>query len=366
MSGDDMAARAGARPRPLIDGVALYWPDDEPCAVDLSDNTNLWGMPPAAARELQSLSSGAVARYPQLYSETLRGAIAQHFAVTPEMVVTGCGSDDVLDASIRAFGEPGTVLAHVDPTFTMIPTFARLNGLLPRPIPLTPAYDADVDALLGADASVIYLCSPNNPTGTDLQRASIECVVDGAPGIVIVDEAYSEFSGTTVVDLLARHDRLLVARTFSKAYGLAGLRVGYMLGAPALVSAITKARGPYKANVAGERAAFAALTRDQSWVAARATEATTIRERLLAALRSLGLRPLPSSANFVLVPVSRASKVSAAMQRRGVLVRAFDRLTPIDDALRATEGAALRIGVGPWEQVAQALEALREALAECA
>jgi histidinol-phosphate aminotransferase len=358
--------RAGIAPRAFLESVPLYQPGDEPCAVDLSDNTNLWGAPPAAARELRSLSSGIVARYPDLYSEQLRNALARHFSLRPDMIVTGCGSDDVLDAAIRAFGEPGSKLAYIDPTFTMIPTFARLNGLVPQPVALTASYDADADGLLEQKASIIYLCSPNNPTGTTLTRKSIEYVLETFDGVLIIDEAYAEFAGESVVDLLSRYERLLVARTFSKAYGLAGLRVGYMLGASSAVAAITKVRGPYKVTAAGERAARTAVLEDQDWVSARALDAVSIRQRLTAELQALGLAPLPSRANFVLVPVHRAPVVAAAMRRRGVLVRAFGNLAPIDAALRETGGSALRIGVGPWDQVATALTALREALAECA
>jgi len=354
------------RPRALLEGVSLYLPDDEPCVVDLSDNTNLWGMPPAAVRELRALSSGAVARYPATYSEQLRQALARHCSVTPDMVVTGCGSDDLLDATIRAFGEPGSAVAHVDPTFTMIPTFARLNGLVPRAVPLTSSYDADVSAILAEDPSIVYLCSPNNPTGTRLARESIVRTIDESRCIVIVDEAYAEFAGESVADLLSRSDRLLVSRTFSKAYGLAGLRVGYMLGAPGAIAAISKVRGPYKVNVVGERAALAALVEDQEWVAARVVDAIEIRDRVLDALRTIGLEPLPSSANFVLVPMGKAPDVAAAMRRNGVLVRAFRNLSPIDPALRASDGAALRIGVGPWDQMTVAIQALREAIATCA
>jgi histidinol-phosphate aminotransferase len=356
----------GARPRRLLESVSLYLPDDAPCAVDLSDNTNLWGMPPAAEREVRSLSSGAVARYPTTYSERLRQALARHCSVSPDMVVTGCGSDDLLDATIRAFGEPGSTLAHIDPTFTMIPTFARINGVVPRAVPITSAYDVDVSALVAGDPSIVYLCSPNNPTGTSLTRETIVRTIDESRCIVIVDEAYAEFAGRSVVDLLARSDRLLISRTFSKAYGLAGLRVGYMLGASPAIAAITKVRGPYKVNAVGERAAFAALVEDQEWVTARVADAIGIRVRLLDALRALGLQPLPSSANFVLVPVHMAPDVAAAMRKNGVLVRTFSNLPPVDPALLASDGAALRIGVAPWDQMSIAIDAFRDALATCA
>lgn len=362
---DDTLRRPPAA-REALARIPLYAPDAARCAIDLSDNTNLWGAPPAAARAIGELALSGVCRYPELYSESLVEALAAYAGVDAGAIVTGCGSDDVIDAAIRAFGEPGGRLAHIDPTFTMVPVFARLNGLEPVAVPLTGDFDADADRLLAAGAAVTYLCSPNNPTGTELRRETMERVIAEAEGVVVVDEAYAEFSGRSVADLVASSDRLLVTRTLSKAFGLAGLRVGYGIASPAIVAALRKARGPYKVNVVAERAAVAALRADVNWMRARVTDAVAVRQRLDSALRALGLEPLPSAANFVLVPVAGARAVAKAMSDRGVLVRAFDGLAAVTPALEASGGAALRIGVGPWEQMEAALEALREALAVCA
>jgi histidinol-phosphate aminotransferase len=334
--------------------ISLYAPNREPCAIDLSDNTNLWGVPPAAGRAIHEAAASTVTRYPALYAGALKGALAAYLGVDPAMLVTGCGSDDVLDSAIRAFGEPDERIAYPDPSFAMIPIFARMNGLEPVPVPLTAGFDADADALLATGAKVIYLCSPNNPTGAALSRAAVERVVERAPGVVIVDEAYAEFAGADVLDLLARTERLLVARTLSKAFGLAGLRVGYAVGAPALVAEVEKSRGPYKVNAVAERAAVAALTEDLDWVRAHVRLAVENRARLADALAALGLSPLPSSANFVLVPVPAAAAVAVEMRRCGVAVRPFDGLPAIGDALR--------ISVGPWEMLEACLAALRATL----
>jgi histidinol-phosphate aminotransferase len=268
-------------------------------------------------------------------------------------VVTGCGSDDVLDSAIRAFGEPGDRIAYPEPSFSMIPVFARLNGLEPVPVPLTDDFDADAGALLATGARIIYLCSPNNPTGTTTSRSTIERIVERAPGLVIMDEAYAEFAGSSAADLLETSERLLVTRTMSKAFGLAGLRVGFGAGAPALVAEVEKSRGPYKVGALAERAALAALGADLPWVRAHAAEAVSLRARLVSALRNLGLSPLPSAANFVLVPVPDAAEISARMRARGVAVRPLLELPRFGDALRIT--------VGPWPMLDACLDALREA-----
>ncbi|MFP2962737.1 pyridoxal phosphate-dependent aminotransferase [Myxococcus sp. 1LA] len=334
--------------------IPLYAPSKRPCRVDLSDNTNLYGVPPSVERVLREAAS-RVPRYPQGYAPDLRRALAAGAGVSPESVTTGCGSDDVIDSALRAFLEPGDTLAFQDPTFVMVPLFAKVNGLKAVPVPLTPDFDVDAEALLATKAKVIYLCSPNNPTGTVLSRAAVERVVDGAPGIVLIDEAYADFApGRDFLDLARTRPNVLVTRTFSKAFGLAGLRVGWGVGAPELVSEVEKARGPYKLTSVAEAVAVSVLADDADWVRARAVDAVSCRERLRGELMALGLSPLPSEANFLMVPLPGAVALAERMRERDVNVRAFPSLTGV--------GGALRIGVGPWPLMETALAALREAL----
>jgi histidinol-phosphate aminotransferase len=303
-----------------------------------------------------------VTRYPSLYAPRLKEALASYIGVTPDMLVTGCGSDDVLDSALRAFAEPGDRIAYPDPTFPMVPIFARMNGLDPVAIPLTADYDADAERLLATGARIIYLCSPNNPTGTALSRATVERIVAEAPGVVILDEAYAEFAEHSAIDLLDRSDRLLVSRTMSKAFGLAGVRVGYAAGSATLVAEVEKSRGPYKVNALAELAAVTALTEDMAWVRAHVTAAVESRERLVAGLRAMGLAPLTSQANFVFVPLAGAPGVAKRMRELGVAVRPFERLSAVSRALDISGGEALRISVGPWPALQTALGALESAL----
>jgi histidinol-phosphate aminotransferase len=356
-------ARADVRALPL------YAPDVADCAVDVSDNTNLWGASPAARRAMRELPAAAMSRYPSLYSSPLREAVLRYVGLSEKAgggVVTGCGSDDVIDATMRAFGRPGARIAFSAPTFSMIPTFARLNGVEPVSIPLTATYDVDAQQLVECGAAITYLCTPNNPTATALSRASVEYVVSHARGIVLLDEAYAEFAPETFVDLVQRHEGLLVTRTFSKAFGLAGLRVGYGVGSRDLVGLVERARGPYKVNAFAEHAVLASLEESDDalgWVRAHATLAVETRERLSVALGTLGLVPLPSAANFVFVPTARAREIGARLRTGGVLVRAFTGLPVELPSLMASGGAALRIGVGPWDVMQRVLDALAEALA---
>jgi histidinol-phosphate aminotransferase len=354
-----------------VQALPLYSPDVTACALDVSDNINLWGTPPAALRALAHAPATAVSRYPSLYSQELGDAVRQYLglaAVDGVGVVAGCGSDDVLDAALRAFGGAGDEIVYTAPTFSMIPIFGRLNGLEPVGLPMTPAYAADPQQLVDRRARITYLCTPNNPTATALTREAVAYVAANAAGLVIIDEAYAEFAPETFVSLIATHERLLVTRTFSKAFGLAGLRVGYGVGSEMVVDLVTRARGPYKVNALAECAALAALGDEPDalgWVSRHVALAIASRDRLAVELRALGLEPLPSAANFLFVPTARASSLARAMRERGVLVRAMQGLPRDLAALDASGGQALRIGVGPWEMMETVLGTLREAL-ECA
>lgn len=349
--------------RAAYDAVPLYDPKRTPVDLDLTDNTNLWGIPPTAERTLREMPVAAVTRYPTLYAAELKAELAALHGVSADMVVTGCGSDDILDSAMRAFGEPGDLVAGSEPSFAMIPIFAHMNALrwlgiseLPTTDAAPSAHQPDIDALLATEAKILYLCSPNNPTGALLARDSIERVIAHARGVVFIDEAYAEFAAVSSIDLVARSERVLIIRTMSKAYGLAGLRVGYAIGQPSLVMEVEKSRGPYKLNALAERVALAALQHDMSWVDEHVALAVTLRERLSEALRAMGLKPMPSAANFVCVPIAQCIAVGQAMRARGVAVRPFPALPHVGDALR--------ISVGPWPLMERMLDALAPALRE--
>lgn len=327
-------------------------------AVDLADNTNLWGTPPAARAALVSAAARGASRYPSAYGDQLKLAAAEYVGVTADQVVTGCGSDDVLEVAIRTAAAPGQRLAFSAPTFAMIPIFGQTHRLENRAIPFRQDWEVDVDQLLAAGAAVTFLCAPNNPTGTGVSRAAIEAVVRDARGLVIIDEAYAEYSGMTAVDLVRQSDQLLVTRTLSKAFGLAGQRIGYGIGSPPLIRRLEAARGPYKVTAISEAAAVAALQDDLGWVADRVAETLTIRARFAAAVAAeTTWELLPSQANFVLaVPAPGSTDtVSALVQRlhdRGISGRRITDFPARDGALRLT--------IGPWEMLAPVVDAMAE------
>jgi histidinol-phosphate aminotransferase len=337
---EDRVTSAQLPGRAAYRDIELYSPNRSPASVDLSDNTNLWGTPPAA---VDAMVQPQPARYPSLYAADLKDALAGYTGLSPNMITTGCGSDDVIDSAMRAFAEPGMAVAFSEPTFHALPVFVRMNALRPLVLPL--------ESLPRSGARIIYVCSPNNPTGSLTPRESVERLLreTSADQVVMVDEAYAEFADENMIDLVPRYARLLVIRTMSKAFGLAGLRVGYALGQPELVAEVEKSRGPYKVSAVAERAAIAALSDGWAWVAQHVSLAVENRARLTAELRKRGFEPITSEANFVFVPVTNSAGISSRMRENGVAVRAFD------------DPEGLRITVGPWWMLEKALDAFDEA-----
>lgn len=345
-------------PREAYRRLRRYDPGRRPVEVDLSDNTNLWGPHPGAVRAVREAGGEAYTRYPSVYADPLKEAIAERFGVPREAVVTGCGSDDLLDSALRAVCDPGERVVYPEPTFSMVESFCRMNGLAPHPVPGAP--EAALDAVLDPEPAAIYLCSPNNPTGASVEDEVIRGLARRADGpVILLDEAYADFAGESRTADAPGTRRLVSVRTLSKAFGLAGLRVGFAVGPPALMAEIEKSRGPYKVGRLSERAAVAAIRDPDGWVDERVRRIVENRRRLAGGLREAGLEPLPSDANFVLAPVSSpAEAVARALRARGIGVRAFSDLPGVGDAIRIT--------VGPRELVERFLDALPGALDEAA
>ncbi len=348
---DTASGRPGTRAG--FDTLSLYDEQTE-CSADLSDNTNLWGIPPAAENALRSLSAASARGYPSTYTPALKRALAGYTNVDPSMIVTGCGSDDVLDSAIRAYGNPGSRLACCEPTFTMIPVLARVNGVTPVLVQFDESWDIPVDALLSTGSEIIYICSPNNPTATPASMERIEAIAESFRGLVIVDAAYEEYSAASLTPLAAKYPNLLVTRTMSKVFGMAGLRIGYGIGNPALVREIEKSRGPYKVSSVAEAASLAALAEDLPWMSQVVTDTLANRAKLVSALVSLGYHTLPSDANFVLLPVAGAAGVAQRLLSQGIAVRVFADLPRIGDALRIT--------IGPWQMMQSFVDAFERAI----
>lgn len=345
-------------PRPDYARLERYDPERTPVRLDLSDNTNLWGTHPAALARIRAATSDDLARYPELYADELRNAVAARFGVEPACVTTGAGSDDVLDSAWRAAYAPGSRISYAAPTFSMVEPFARMNGMDARAVPWADAL-ADPGTLLAGDPALVYVCRPNNPTGQAAPLSWVEELLarrgDGGP-LVVVDEAYADFADDSFLAKAPEYDRLLVARTASKAYGLAGLRCGYAVGNADVVLEVDKSRGPYKVSGLAASAVAIAILDESGWMA-RTVEACLVnRDRLHRELATRGLRPLESRTNFILcaAPSGDARRDAATLRDAGVGVRPFSGIPDLDEGLRIT--------VGPWERMEDFLQVLDHSL----
>lgn len=360
--------------------------------VKLDANESPWGPTPAARVALRALagadgaSVGSVARYPDATGGELRQALSRYSGVAPEGIVIGNGSDEIIQLLAEALLEPGDEVIVSEPTFSVYALIARRRGARVVDVPRDGEWTTPADALLAAmnaRTRLVFLCAPNNPTGTSLDRTTLDAALtraralatenDGAGPVIVVDEAYYEVGAFaddarawTAAPLVAPESgRLVVLRTFSKLFGLAGLRVGYALCDAALAERLRALKAPYNANLAGQLAALASLG-DVDWLRARARELVAGRERLARQLSAgLGLRVWPSAANFVLVDV--AGEVSDALERERRGAAIWQALLDQGVMTRHLGGprlaGSLRMSVGLPEQMDALLMALARALA---
>jgi histidinol-phosphate aminotransferase len=307
-------------------------------AAAMDANTNLLGPNPAIAETARRVGRLALNQYPTGNSDPLRDALADAWRLRREHFVVGNGSDELFDLVTKAFVGPGDPVAFPVPSFVMYPFYARINLGRAVPVPLGPGFALDVERLLRARPRVILLASPNSPTGNAFPRAALDAVIRRAPGIVVVDEAYAEFCDQALIRRAPRAPNLIVTRTFSKAHGLAGLRIGYAAGPPPLIDALLRVKPPFNVDAFAEAAAIGAL-RNRGYVRRVVRTIRAERARVAASLRAMGFRPYPSDANFLLADVGRPSaEVARALRAAGFLVRAMTDWPGLATCIRVTLG----------------------------
>jgi histidinol-phosphate aminotransferase len=329
--------------KPAVARLQAYDPHKRPGQVKLDANEHPFRLP-AVIREavLEALAAVSVNRYPDPEAEGLRHTLAKMLDVTPEMLLLGNGSDELVQMVLVACGAPGAAVLTPTPTFAMYGLGARMLDQRAVEVPLTAEWELDMPQMLAGIAReqprVTFLATPNNPTANCFAGAAVRQLIEAVPGVVVVDEAYYEFSGQTVLPLVQDYPHLLVFRTLSKV-GMAGLRVGILVGQPELVGEINKVRLPYNVSAYSQVAADVVL---QHW-GMLAPEFRTIiaeRERLREALgRIPGLTVFPSQANFLLVHLDAgAARVWEALGTHGILVRHFPGSSALQDCIRITVG----------------------------
>ncbi|MGY4830820.1 histidinol-phosphate transaminase [Sphaerotilaceae bacterium SBD11-9] len=312
--------------------------------VKLDAMENPFRLPEALRRELGArLGEVAINRYPGARIDELRTALARHVRLPDGFeLMLGNGSDELISLLSMACDVPGaTVLAPL-PGFVMYEMSAKLQGLQFVGVPLTADFELDEAAMLAAidkhQPAIVYIAYPNNPTANLFDDAIVEKVVQAAPGLVVIDEAYQPFASRSYIDRVARHEHVLIMRTLSK-FGLAGVRLGYLLGPKALVAEVDKVRPPYNVSVLNAEAALFALEHDEEF-ARQAAVLRSERTRLIAALAGMpGVKPYPSEANMVLTRVPDAAALFDALKQRKVLVKNVSKLHPLlANCLRLTVG----------------------------
>jgi histidinol-phosphate aminotransferase len=329
--------------KPAVAQLQAYDPHKRPGQVKLDANEHPFELSPVIRETvMQGLATVAINRYPDPEAEGLRHTLAKMLDVTPDMLLLGNGSDELVQMVLMACGMPGAAVLMPTPTFSMYGLGARMLDQRAVEVPLTADWELDMPQMLAAIAReqprVTFLATPNNPTANCFTSAAVHQLIEAVPGVIVVDEAYYEFSGQTALPLLQSHSHLLVFRTLSKV-GMAGLRVGILVGNPELVYEINKARLPYNLSAYSQVAAAAVL---QHWEMLAPEFRTIIdeRERLREALGHIpGVTVFPSQANFLLARLDAgAARVWEGLGMHGVLVRHFPGSPALQDCLRITVG----------------------------
>ncbi|MFF7992283.1 histidinol-phosphate transaminase [Kitasatospora xanthocidica] len=351
----------GPRLRPTLDGIPTYKPG-KPAGADaykLSSNENP-NDPLPGVLEAAVAAAGSFNRYPDMGVTELTEVLAERFGVPAEHIATGTGSVGVAQSLILATAGPGDEVIFAWRSFEAYPIITQVAGATPVPVPLTATGDHDLDAMLAAitpNTRLIFVCNPNNPTGNVIHRAELERFLDAVPGdvLVVVDEAYIEFIRDPEVpngiDLYRDRPNVCVLRTFSKAYGLAGLRVGFAIAHEPVANALRKTAVPFGVSQLAQNAAVASL-RSEEALLERVDGLVGERARVVAGLRAQGWEIPDSQANFVWLWLGeRSADFAAACGAAGVIVRPFP------------EGVRVSIGEAEGNSIfLQVAEAFRKSL----
>lgn len=347
----------------FLDNIAAmhgYVPGEQinaPDVIKLNSNENPYPPSPKVLKAVVRAADAALRRYPEPASDTLRAEAARVYGVAVEHIIAGNGSDELLSMLMRCFVAPGDRVAFATPTYSLYDTLVEIQGARKA----TVAYGDDFaipPALARQRAAVTFLCNPNAPSGTLVSRAAIARLARAVRGILVVDEAYIDFADdaekASCIPLVRRHDNVIVLRTFSKSFSLAGLRIGLAFASKALIAGMMKVKDSYNLNRLSAVAATAAL-RDLPWVVRNVRRIQRSRDELSRALTQLGFQVYPSQTNFVLARRTDTdmARLQRALKSQSMLIRHFG-VPGLSDCLR--------ISVGTPAETRAVVGALRKAL----
>jgi histidinol-phosphate aminotransferase len=340
--------------RENIESAEGYTPGFQPAQTDvtkLNTNENPYPPSPRVVEAARRAAAHDLHLYPDPMAGALRAKAAQVYGVPAEQILAGNGSDELLTMLIRTCVEPGARVAFPIPTYSLYHTLVAIGGGCVVTVPFPADFELPVDGLVAAAARITVVCNPNAPSGTLAPLDTLRELGRRLDGLLVVDEAYVDFAAGSAMSLVGELDNVLVLRTFSKSFSLAGLRIGLALGPPPFMAEMAKVKDSYNLNRVSMAAATAALD-DLESMRSNVARICATRTRLCDALAQLGFEVLPSQANFVLArrPGEDLSGVFEQLRERGILVRYF--ATPM---LRD----ALRISVGTDDEIDALLSALR-------
>ena len=320
-------------------------------ALKLSSNEVAHPPLPAAVAAMAE-AAAAANRYPDMGATDLIHAIAKHLKLRPEQVAVGCGSSALCQQLVQITCTTGDEVVFPWRSFEAYPIFARVAGATPRPVLLTADHRVDLPALAAAitpATRLVFVCNPNNPTGTTITKQEFEEFMAVVPPttLVALDEAYFEFVRTQDTpmgtEVVVKHENVVALRTFSKAYGLAGVRVGYAFGNPAIIAALNKVAIPFGVSAVAQAGAIASLA-GAAQLLERTNETVSERDRVARAIGAI-----PSEANFVWIPTETAATLAQQLADQGVIVRAF----PEGVRITVTDHAEANRFLAAWNSITQ-------------
>lgn len=342
--------------RDLLKYVEGYVPGEQPKSpnvIKLNTNENPYPPSPRVIEALRALDTDSLRKYPDPLAEAFRVACAKQYGYPgPEWIMTGNGMDELLALAVRTFVDPGDRVLAMYPTYSLYEVLCRLHGAEIVSIDLDDEF-AVPDAFFGVSARMCFFTRPNAPTGISAPRDQVEAFCKQFDGIVLIDEAYVDFGGDNCLDFAQRYENVIVMRTFSKSFSLAGMRIGVAAAHPGLIAEFLKTKDSYNMDVCSQAAGLAAIE-DYAHMERNAALVRATRARLIQDLRALGFTVGESQANFVLARRTGAPSARAifeALRERNIFVRYFD-------ARRLED--ALRISVGTDGEYAALIAALKE------
>ncbi len=342
--------------KPNIESMNAYIPGEQPgpgqSVIKLNTNENPYPPSPRVREVLRDFDTAMLRRYGDAMADVFRNAVSEHLGIPRQWILPGNGSDDVIVMLARACLGPGRAVAYPSPTFGFYFTQGQVEDAPIIEIPYDESLELPVEKLIEAGATLTFVANPDSPTGAWVDNDALNHLAGNVAGLLVVDEAYVDFAPTSALELMDRHDNLVLLRTLSKGYSLAGLRMGYGICKPALMQQLLKVKQIYNVDTLAAALAAAAVS-DQEYKNDCARRIVESRTRLSEGLEGLGWKLWPSRANFLLArpPKADPERIAEALKRKGIYIRYFQKGVVADK---------LRITVGSEDENRQLLAALEE------